>query len=144
MQSPAQPLQISQLPQLSIAMAHKSEMAEHAAYFAMKETNKDIKAAHQLYDKWMPEEPVSKWKPFAERCWERFSRPDTLLSRKLGGRPPLVSRELALKIGTVYAQRLVWEHGKARHYRNMDEVRSMQLLPAAPAAGTQPSTPLAC
>ncbi len=36
---------------------------------------------------------------------------------------PKVGRDLAIKIGTVYTQRLLQEHGIARHYHDMDEVR---------------------
>lgn len=133
-QSPA--LQVSQPPQLPFPMAkssaHKSLKAEYAAYFAMKETNGDYKAAEVLYNNWVPEEPVSKWRPFAKKKWEKYRRPETELSRNLGGREPRVSRELALKIGTVYAQRLVWEHGQSRHYHDMEEVRDMQLLAPVP------------
>lgn len=114
-------------------MALKSEMAEHAAYFAMIEANQDHKAAQQLYDKWVPNEPVSKWKAFAQRCYKKFSRPDTGRVLKKGGRKPHVGMELALRIGTVYAQRLVWEHGKSRHFRDMDEVRSRRPRPCAAA-----------
>ena len=124
-------------------MAHKSVMAEHACYFPMTETEQNTRAARELYGKLMPNEPVSKWKAFAERACKKFSRPASLLSHNQGGEKPRVSREVALKIGTVYTQRLVWEHGEPRHYRDMNKVCNMKLLAPVLAAGTRPTTPLA-
>ena len=111
-------------PLAPIHMAHKSLKAQYGAYFAMTEKNGNHLAAKELYDKWVPEEPVSRWKSFALACHERFSVAMGSVGGAKRGRHHKIPGELAHKIGTVYSQRMVWEHGVSRHYRDMDEVRA--------------------
>lgn len=108
--------------------------------------------AKAYYKSWMPGEPVSKFKAFATRVWEKLKGGATTLSAfgrgKKPGPKPYISDELAIKIGTVYSQRLHWEHGEARHYRNMEEASCPHpLYPSAPnpptlAAPSLPPTPV--
>lgn len=109
-------------------MAHRSEKSRWGAYFAMKEAGGDHVAAKAIYSRWVPEEPVSKWKSFAPRVYKQVLDGAKSLARplrlKAPGPKPFITDEIALKIGTVYSQRLVWEHGTPRHYTNMAEVRS--------------------
>lgn len=113
-------------------MAGHSEKAQYAAFFAMKESGGDHLAAKKLYDKWMPEEHVSKWKPFAHKWFKKLAGGVDKEAAGERGRKALVTVELALKIGIVYAQRKVWAHGKWRHYFDMDEVRAGRLLTRRP------------
>lgn len=113
-------------------MAHKSERAKWGAYFAMKQADGDTKVAKTYYVRWLPEEPVEKWKTFATRWWAELKDGTKSLAKvkylvKPGPKPRLPDG-LAIKIGTVYSQRRHWEHGKPRHYRNMAEVS----LPPSP------------
>lgn len=104
-------------------MAPQPPICHYAAYFAMLETKGDHKKAKELYDKWLPTKPISKWKTFATACYQNVPKGTLRTVKKALGRKPRITRELAMKIGTVYAQRFVWEHGKPRHYKDMHEVR---------------------
>ena len=106
----------------NLAMAPPPPICHYGAYFAMKEANGDLEAAKRLYDKWLADHPVSKWKQFFRACFVNVPKGILRDVKKALGRKPKITTELALKIGTVYAQRQVWEHGKPRHYRDMGEV----------------------
>ena len=135
----------------NLPLGHHSKPAHWAAYLAMKQAGGDHNEAKWVYGLLMPEEPVARWKEFANRCWQKLDPDQRARGAVLPGPKPLIPDELALKIGTVYAQRLVWEHGKYRPYRDMDEV-SCKLLPVRPPAPSAPavkpwlppSRPLAC
>ena len=90
-----------------IHMAHKSLKAHYGAYFAITEKNGNHLAAKELYDMWVPEEPVSRWKPFALACHERFSGPMGSETGAKRGRHHKIPWELAHKIGMVHSQRMV-------------------------------------
>ena len=105
----------------------------------MKQAGGEHKVAKAYYKSWVPEEPVSKFKEFATRVWEKLKGGAKTLSAfgrgKKPGPKPRISDELAIKIGTVYSQRLHWEHGESRHYHNIAEVHSLH--PTVP----QPTNP---
>lgn len=117
----------------------------------MKQANGDHKVAKAYYAKWVPEEPVGKWEAFAQHWWAALrggakSLAQLVKPNKPGPKPRL-SDELAIKIGTVYAQRLHWEHGQPRHYKDMEEV-SLQPRPthrprSQAATPRRPTRPLA-
>ncbi len=128
-----------------VAMSPKSEKAHYAAYFAMKHPNCNTRLAKKLNDKWMPGELVAKWADFANACYNHIVKP---AARKVLVRPgpkPRVSKELAIKIGTVYTQRMLWEHGVSRHNHDMHEVCCVclphvrALVPPPPYALPAPS-----
>lgn len=120
-----------------IGMAHHSDKAKWGAYFAMREAEGDHILAAKYYKKWVPEEPVSKWKDFATRVYKAVKSGLGAAPAAKPGPKPKITDELALRIGTVYTQRLVWEHGKCRHYRDMNEVRR-RLRPRPPPSGCAP------
>lgn len=119
-------------------MAHHSDKARWGAYFAMREAEGDHLKAAKYYKKWVPEEPVSKWKQFATSVYQAVKDGLGVAARFKPGPKPKITDELALMIGTVYTQRLVWEHGKRRHYRDMNEVRR-RLRPRPPPSGCAPA-----
>lgn len=129
-------------------MAHHSEKSHWAAHFAMRQAQGDTRAAKRLYKEWVPEEPVSKWAKFATEASTKLATPIKSLSEVPHGKPgpkPIITDSLARKISTVYTQRLVWEHGLSRHYRNMAEVRRHDMpgalaWPAHPAQ--HPASPI--
>lgn len=121
-----------------IGMAHHSDKAKWGAYFAMREAKGDHIEAAKYYKKWVPEEPVSKWKDFATRVYKAVKDGLGVAARAKPGPKPKITDELALTIGTVYTQRLVWEHGKCRHYRDMNEMRR-RLRPRPPLSGCAPA-----
>lgn len=129
-------------------MAHKSVKCKMGAYFALKEADGDFMKAQRIYNKWLPADPVSKWRQFARRCETMFDDPANcpkLATRGVGGRKPRLSDKMVLKIGTVYTQTWVWSKGEKRHYRDLHEVRASQraarpcrlLLPPAPSPTRQ-------
>lgn len=110
-----------------------SAAAHWAAWLAMKHAEGDAHEAKAVYDMLMPEEPIGKWKAVAERCWSKVDPDQRALGDTPVGRHPKIPDELALKIGHVYAQRLVWEHGKSRPFHSMAEVCSKSARrPTAP------------
>lgn len=102
----------------------------------MKEAKEDFTMAKRLYSQWVPEEPISKFRKLAESVIKKIGPNIKSWSEvphgEKPGPDPFVTDEVAIKIGTVYAQRLVWEHGEPRHYRDMHEVRNPPCLAPAP------------
>lgn len=114
----------------------------------MKQANGDHKVAKAYYVSWVPEEPVEKWTVFAARWWAALKGGARSLAKvikpKKPGPKPRLSDELAIKIGTVYSQRLHWEHGQSRHYKDMEEVNLQPRptpLPPQPGWDTRHPTP---